>query len=150
MPFLVMRPTADFPRSDRQLAAIAQRLLSSAALLLVGAAELSAQQAHLAVTPTRPAPGALVRLTLTAGALKSDSIVAVTGTMAGEPLHLVRAHGAWRAIGAVPIDSGGEVVARVIASVNRSSALANTSARVIFGPLSIVISHMPSPSRRMA
>jgi murein DD-endopeptidase MepM/ murein hydrolase activator NlpD len=142
MPFLMMRPTADFQRSYSKLSVIAQGLLSSGVLLLVGAAELSAQQAHLAVTPTRPAPGALVRLTLSDAAAASDSIIAVAGTMAGEPLHFVGAHGAWRAIGAVPVDSSGEVVARVIASrtTGRSDTL---SASVTPPPL-------PPPKEELA
>ena len=37
-----------------------------------------------------------------------------------------------------------------MASVNRDSATANTSSRVIFGPLSIAISHIPSPSNSEA
>jgi len=85
------------------------------AFLLTGAVELQGQQAHLVIAPARPLPGAIVRLTLTdAGA--SDAIVGVTGTMAGEPLHFIGARATWRAIGAVPVDSAGPVVASVIAS----------------------------------
>ena len=72
----------------------------------------------------------------------SDSIVGVAGTMAGEPLHFVGARGVWRAIGAVPVDSGGEVVARVIAS--RASGRTDTlSASVTPPPL-------PPPKEQLA
>src|SRR5947209_234902 len=67
-------------------------------VVLVAAAELPAQQAHLAITPARPLPGAIVRLSLTDGASASDAIVGVAGTMAGEPLHFVGSGGSWRAI----------------------------------------------------
>jgi murein DD-endopeptidase MepM/ murein hydrolase activator NlpD len=109
--------------------------------MLVAAVELQGQQARLAIAPARPLPGAIVRLNLTdAGA--SDAIVGVAGTMAGEPLHFVGAGGAWRAIGAVPVDSGGEVVARVVAS--RASGRTDTlSASVTPPPL-------PPPKERLA
>jgi len=142
MPFYGMRPTDDFQRSCRERSVIAQCLLSSSLLLLVGAAELSAQQAHLAVMPARPAPGALVRLTLTDAAAAPDSIVAITGTMAGEPLHFIGAHGAWRAIGAVPVDSGGEVVAHVIAS--------RTSGRTDTLSVSVTPPPLPPPKEQLA
>jgi len=110
--------------------------------MLITAAELQAQQAHLAIRPARPLPGALVRLKLTDAAAANDSIVAVAGTMAGEPLHFVGGGGAWRAIGAVPVDSGGEVVARVIAS--RASGRTDTlSASVTPPPL-------PPPKEQLA
>src|SRR5205085_3487837 len=82
----------------------------SGLLLLTAFVELRGQQAHLAVSPVRPLPGALVRLSVTDAAAAPDSLVAVTGTMAGEPLHFRVMRGAWRAIGAVPVDSGGDVV----------------------------------------
>jgi peptidase M23-like protein len=110
-------------------------------LMLITPFELEGQQAHLAIAPARPLPGAIVRLSLSdAGA--SDAIVGVTGTMAGEPLHFAGGKGAWRAIGAVPVDSGGEVVAHVIAS--RASGRTDTlSASVTPPPL-------PPPKEQLA
>ena len=109
--------------------------------VVLGAVELQAQQAHLAITPARPLPGAIVRLSLTdAGA--SDAIVGVTGTMAGEPLHFVGGKGAWRAIGAVPVDSGGEVVAHVIAS--RASGRTDTLRASVTPP------PLPPPKEQLA
>src|SRR5262245_26287981 len=84
-------------------------------LMLIAPVELHGQQAHLAIAPARPLPGAIVRLSLTDAGVASDAIVGVAGTMAGEPLHFIGGGGAWRAIGAVPVDSAGEVVARVVA-----------------------------------
>jgi hypothetical protein len=111
------------------------------ALLLVVATALPAQHARLGIAPAHPMPGAIVRLSLTdAGA--SDAIVGVTGTMAGEPLHFAVARGAWRAIGAVPVDSGGEVVAHVVAS--RASGRADTLTASVTPP------PLPPPKEQLA
>jgi len=108
---------------------------------LVAAVDLHGQQAKLAITPARPMPGAIVRLILT-DAAASDAIVAVAGTMAGEPLHFAGAAGSWRAIGAVPVDSGGPVVASVVAT--RASGRTDTlSASVTPPPL-------PPPKEQLA
>lgn len=59
-------------------------------------------------------PGAIVRLTLHAGA-SADSVARISGTMSGEPLHFVRSSGdTWRAIGPVTVDAVGEVAANVV------------------------------------
>ena len=76
---------------------------------------LGAQTSRLSVAPARPEPGAIVRLTLSAPALHADSIVSIRGAMAGEPLHFIAATpGKWHAIGAVPVDATGSLVASVI------------------------------------
>lgn len=73
---------------------------------------LDAQAARLAVAPAHPDPGAIVRLTLSAPPTRADSIVSISGTMAGEPLHFLRSTpGTWHAIGAVPVDAEGTLVA---------------------------------------
>jgi murein DD-endopeptidase MepM/ murein hydrolase activator NlpD len=109
--------------------------------VLIASAVLQGQQAHLAIRPARPLPGAIVRLSLTdAGA--SDAIVAVSGTMAGEPLHFIGIGRAWRAIGAVPVDSGNAIVAHVTAT--RASGRTDTlSASVTPPPL-------PPPKEQLA
>ena len=100
------------------------------ALSCVLAGALSAQEARLTGTPARPEPGAVVRLTLAAPVRGTDSIVSVRGTLAGEPLHFVRAAaGAWHAIGGVPVDATGTLVAR--ATVELASGKTD-SARVRF------------------
>jgi murein DD-endopeptidase MepM/ murein hydrolase activator NlpD len=78
-------------------------------------ASLGAQSSRLSVAPARPEPGAIVRLTLSAPAPQRDSIVSIRGALAGEPLHFIAAtSGAWHAIGAVPVDAEGSLVASVI------------------------------------
>jgi murein DD-endopeptidase MepM/ murein hydrolase activator NlpD len=53
-----------------------------------------------------------VRLTLAAPSSRTDAVVSVHGYMAGEPLHfLPSAPGTWHAIGAVPVDATGNLVA---------------------------------------
>ena len=85
-----------------------------AALLAIGADRAAAQQPIVTASPSRPAPGSLVRLTLAAGVAQADSIVAVTGTMSGEPLHFVRREGgSWAAIGPVSVDATDSVAASV-------------------------------------
>jgi murein DD-endopeptidase MepM/ murein hydrolase activator NlpD len=112
------------------------------ALLLLAGAELRAQQVRLSIAPARPLPGALVELTVSGIADARDSVVAIRGTMAGEPLHFAASRGAYRAIGAVPVDSSGTVVAHVI--VARASGRADTlSASVAPPPL-------PPPAEQLA
>ena len=89
------------------------RLLSALALLTLASTVSLAQQPRLAVTPARPQPGAIVRLTLSGATAAGDSIVAIKGTMAGEPLHFTAAgNGTFTAIGGVPVDSVPSLTAR--------------------------------------
>jgi murein DD-endopeptidase MepM/ murein hydrolase activator NlpD len=104
--------------------------------------ELQAQQARLTMTPERPRPGALVTLTHSNVTGASDSVVAIRGTMAGEPLHFRASRAVHRAIGAVPVDSVGSVTAQVI--IERASGRSDTlSASVTPPPL-------PPPAERLA
>lgn len=91
----------------------------------------------LAVAPAQPAPGAVARLTLRTSA--ADSITSVRGTMAGEPLHFVRAEGgAWHAIGGIPVDASRSVTAR--ADVHRADGSSET--------VQLTIAVPPPPRRR--
>lgn len=100
------------------------------------------RQPRLTITPERPLPGALVTLTLADSVASGDTIVAIRGTMAGEPLHFLPIGGGYRAIGAVPVDSVRAVTARVI--VARASGRSDTvSASVTPPPL-------PPPTERLA
>jgi murein DD-endopeptidase MepM/ murein hydrolase activator NlpD len=85
----------------------------------------SAQHPRLQIEPKQPATGALTRLTIDRLASHADSIVSVTGTMAGEPLHF-RSVDADRlqALGAIPIDASDSVVAAVV--VARQSGTLDT------------------------
>jgi murein DD-endopeptidase MepM/ murein hydrolase activator NlpD len=98
-------------------------------LLLAGTASLQAQVPRLSAAPNKAEPGAIVRLTLVGSAR------VVSGDMAGEPLHFMRGDsGSWRAIGAVPVDAGTSVFARVI--VRRASGRVDTvRARVAVPPV---------------
>jgi murein DD-endopeptidase MepM/ murein hydrolase activator NlpD len=78
--------------------------------LMAAASAAGAQAApRLAATPSKPMPGAIVRLNLRAG---SATVSSVNGTLAGEPLHFVRTDSGWHAIGGVPTDAQGNVIAR--------------------------------------
>ena len=95
----------------------------------------------LTVTPAKPSPGAIVRLTVEATASGPDSIVKIDGSMAGEPLHFIRAGvGTWRALAGVPIDDDESASARVI--VERASGLVDTLRRTVDIP------PLPAPSVR--
>jgi len=85
------------------------------AILLAGAVHRgAAQQPRLAIEPRQPSGGTLVRLTIDRLARHDDSVVAVTGTMAGEPLHFrPAANGKLQALGAVPIDVSDSLAVRV-------------------------------------
>ncbi|MGK2962027.1 MAG: M23 family metallopeptidase [Gemmatimonadaceae bacterium] len=84
------------------------------------AAPAAAQGPALTASPTRPAPGSLVQMTLEGVAADADSVVGVSGRMSGEPLHFSRsASGAWRAIGPVTVDAVDSVGARI--AVTRAS-----------------------------
>ena len=100
------------------------------ALSCLFSVELSAQTARLTAAPARPEPGAIVRLTLSAPVSRADSVVSVRGTLAREPLHFIRlTPGTWHAIGGVPVDTEGTLVASAV--IERSSGRTE-SAKVRF------------------
>jgi murein DD-endopeptidase MepM/ murein hydrolase activator NlpD len=82
------------------------------------------------VSPARPEPGAVVRLTLTAPPGSADKVVSIKGSLAGEPLHFIAAGaGTWHAIGGVPVDTEGVMAAN--AEITRASGHTET-ARIRF------------------
>jgi murein DD-endopeptidase MepM/ murein hydrolase activator NlpD len=88
---------------------------TAVALCALVSASLEAQTPRLSIAPVRPEPGAVVRLTLNAPVVRNDSIVSIRGAMAGEPLHFIASTGGiWHAIGPVPVDAAGSLVASVI------------------------------------
>jgi murein DD-endopeptidase MepM/ murein hydrolase activator NlpD len=97
-------------------------LATSAAL----ASSLDAQSAQqLSILPAHPAPGAIVRITLR-DHRSTDTISGITGTLAHEALHFLPAgDGVWHAIGGVPVDAEGSVVATAV--VERSSGKNDTA-----------------------
>ena len=85
---------------------------ATVAIFGLAASTLGAQTTRLSIVPVRPEPGAIVRLTLADPASRADPIVSIHGSMAGEPLHfLPSAPGTWHAIGAVPVDATGTLLA---------------------------------------
>ena len=79
----------------------------------------NAQGPRLTASPSRPQPGAIVRLSLRAPAADS-----VRGTLAGERLHFIRTDSGWHAIGGIPTDAQGNIVAR--AYVTRATGEVDT------------------------
>jgi murein DD-endopeptidase MepM/ murein hydrolase activator NlpD len=99
---------------------------------------LNAQAPRLVAAPARPQPGAIVRLTLSSPARKGDSVVAVRGTLSGEPLHfIVAAKGSWRAIGGIPADAVGTLSARAFLS-HASGRVDTVSAAMRLPPIAAV------------
>lgn len=114
---------------------LARTLVSIILLYTTGAAA----QPTLGISPTRPAPGAVVRLTLHLPA-SGDSIIRIGGTMSGEPLHFrASAGGNWHAIGPVKVDAAGDVIATAIAE--HASGAADTVTASVALP-------QPRPPRR--
>jgi murein DD-endopeptidase MepM/ murein hydrolase activator NlpD len=96
------------------------------------------QQPRLTVEPRLPAAGSLVRLTIDREARHDDSVVAVTGVMAGEPLHFRPAgDGKLEALGAVPVEASDSIVA--VAELTRQSGQRDTLRLVLPYP------HQPVP-----
>ena len=73
----------------------------------------SPERPTLIISPSHPATGSLVRLTIRRANRLGDSLVSVTGTMAGEPLHFAVADaGSLRSFGPVPLEASDSVIAR--------------------------------------
>jgi murein DD-endopeptidase MepM/ murein hydrolase activator NlpD len=87
----------------------------------------------LGVTPSRPEVGSLVLLSLRRSNTPGDSILSITGWMAGEPLHFHSdSMGMERAFGVIPVESSDSVVARVV--VRLASGAADTVRTVLSLP----------------
>jgi len=111
---------------------------SAFVLLLAGLHAVGAQQPRLTIEPRQPAAGSLVRLTIDRLARHDDSVVAITGMMAGEPLHFRPAsQGTLQALGAVPVDVSDSLVVRV--AVARQSEAVDTVTLLLKYP------HHPPP-----
>ena len=80
--------------------------------IALAASLVNAQAPSMSISPAAPAPGALVRITLTDPSSSADAIY---GEMAGEQIHFHPVgNGVWRAIGPVPVDAKGKVSAWAI------------------------------------
>lgn len=117
------------------------RLITLAAACAVASGTLGAQAPVLSITPARPEPGALVRVSVTTTSPAADAVAAVSGTMAGEPLHFAPAGaGRYEAIGAMPVDSAKTTAEAIIA---RASGRADT-ARV-----EVALPPLPAPTEKL-
>jgi murein DD-endopeptidase MepM/ murein hydrolase activator NlpD len=99
-------------------------------------------QSRLSVTPMHPLPGGLVKLAVRDSGEGGDSIVAIRGTMAGEPLHFEGMRRAYHAIGAVPVDSGTSVTAYAFAT--------RVSGRVDTLRVAVEVPPLPPPTEQLA
>jgi len=92
-----------------------QSFAASIVFVCLFSSTVTAQTARLTAAPARPEPGAIVRLTLSTPVSPTDSIVSIRGALAGEPLHFMRSTaGAWHAIGGVPVDTEGSLIANAV------------------------------------
>ena len=99
--------------------------VTSIAICSLFSGALTAQTARLTSAPARPQPGAIVRLTLNAPVSRADSVVSVSGSLAGEPLHFMHlTAGTWHSIGGIPVDSEGNLVG--VAEIKRASGRTET------------------------
>jgi hypothetical protein len=102
------------PRSFRR-ATLGAALIGAGALAMCAVYRSAARPGPLPVTwlPDPPRPGAAVVIIAgpdTARRPGRDTVVAVTGTLAGEPLRFERGRdGRFRALGAIPVNAGGSI-----------------------------------------
>lgn len=93
------------------------------ALMVLSGSSVQAQV--LRITPSVPAPGAIVRLTLVDSG-STDALVRISGEMSGEQLHFEKTGVAsWRAIGPISVDAVGDVTARV--AIERASGAVDSA-----------------------
>ena len=112
---------------------------ATAVLLSMTARTAAAQQPRLVLLPKQASGGTLTLVTLDRITRAGDSIVSVTGTMAGEPLHFRDAQGGrMQALGAVPVDVSDSMVARV--RVEHASGAVDTARLFVKYP-----HHAPPP-----
>ena len=91
-----------------------QTLYVLGALAILFGKTAAAQQPRLTIAPRSPGGGTLTRLTIDRLAGNTDSVIAVAGEMAGEPLHFLDAgKDKLEALGAIPVEVSDSVVASV-------------------------------------
>lgn len=104
----------------------------AAVLAFVAASTARAQEPTLRISPSAPAPGAIVRLTLRDSSA-TDAPVRISGELSGEALHFEKAGAnTWRAIGPVTVDAVGEVIARV--TIERASGALDSARAIVVVP----------------
>lgn len=80
-------------------------------LLLIAPTALAAQAPAARIVPASPKPGAIVRVVVSNAA----DATAISGSLAGEPLHFEKSGAVWAAIGGIPTDAEGRLTAHVVA-----------------------------------
>ena len=117
------------------------RLVTGLAASCLVAGTLGAQPARITILPGRPAPGALVRVILATALARGDSVIAVSGTMAGEPLHFGPAGaGRYRATGGIPVDA---------ASTTAEAIVMHASGRADTVRAEIALPPLPPPKEQL-
>lgn len=106
-------------------------VLAGALLAPVPAAAQPAASGPVSWYPAAPARGTFVRIAVrpALGGSSGDSVVAVRGTLAGEPLHFEWTGGRWRAFGGVPVSAFDSLALPLV--VERASGRADTLAAAI-------------------
>jgi murein DD-endopeptidase MepM/ murein hydrolase activator NlpD len=107
------------------------------------------EPATITVTPRRPEIGSLVLLSIRRASAPGDSILSITGWMAGEPLHFrADSTGVARAFGLVPLEASDSVVARVV--VRYGSGTSDTIRSVLAVPHRVTVAAgRPARARRL-
>jgi murein DD-endopeptidase MepM/ murein hydrolase activator NlpD len=95
-------------------------------LVLLAPAALLAQKPAVRISPAQPKPGAIVRVIVSS----AGDVKALSGRLAGEPLHFERSGATWTAIGGIPTDAEGRVTAHVVADGD-SLAASVTMPRIV-------------------
>ena len=115
-----------------------------------GAGAAAHDPATLSITPRRPEIGSLVLLSFRRARTPGDSIVSITGWMAGEPLHFRGdSTGVERAFGLVPLEASDSVMARVV--VRYGSGASDTIRSVLPVPHRVTVTAgRPARARRLS
>jgi murein DD-endopeptidase MepM/ murein hydrolase activator NlpD len=122
----------------RELISMIMHTRIAAILAFAAVSSARAQAPALRISPSAPAPGAIVRLTLRDSSA-TDAPVRISGELSGEALHFEKSGAnTWRAIGPVSVDASGEVTARV--TIERASGVLDSAGAVVVIP-------KPKPAR---
>lgn len=103
----------------------------------------------IAVTPRSPQVGSLVLLSFRRASWPDDSIVSITGWMAGEPLHFrTDGSGVERGFGLIPLEASDSVVARVVVRL-ASGSVDTLRAMLPFAHRLTIAAGRPARARRL-
>jgi murein DD-endopeptidase MepM/ murein hydrolase activator NlpD len=101
-------------------------LVVSLTVTAVAVAQQHPRAVPFASQPPTPRQGSLVTLLVTPTSPDGDSVVAVLGELAGEPLHFERGPaGGFRALGGVPLDAPDRIAVRLV--LHRETGVIDTA-----------------------